>query len=100
MYTKTDYVRAVEEFNSVRSFNIMLPKSNDHMYKLLAEKFTERIRVAKDHLEKYEHFRKAGFVDNTISTELCNFVVHINQITNLVKDIDEPMASLEFEKSD
>lgn len=99
MYTKTDYVRAVEEFNSVKSFNIILPKSND-MYKLLAEKFTDQIKIAKEHLEKYESLRKAGYVDRMISTELCNFVVHINQITNLVKDINEPMASLEFEKSD
>lgn len=99
MYTKTDYVKAVDEFNSVKSFNIILPKSND-MYKLLAEKFTDQIKFAKEHLEKYEFLRKAGFVDRTISNELCNFVVHINQITNGVKDINEPMASLEFEKSD
>ena len=99
MYNKTDYVRAVEEFNSIKSFNIVLPKSND-MYKQLANKFTDQIRVAKDHLEKYEFLRKAGFGDRTISNELCNFVVHINQITNGVKDINEPMALLEFEKSD
>lgn len=98
MYNKTDYVRAVEEFNSIKSFNIVLPKSND-MYKQLANKFTDQIRVAKDHLEKYEFLRKAGFADKMISNELCNFVVHINQITNGMKDINEPMASLEFEKS-
>lgn len=94
MYTKQDYITAVEEFNSLKSFNIVLPRDND-MFKTLAKKFTKQIREYKDNLETYEHFRKNGFVDNNISTDICSFVVHVNQITNNIKDIDEPIVSFE-----
>lgn len=94
MYTKQDYIAAVEEFNSLKSFNIVLPRDNE-MFKSLANKFTKQIREYKDNLETYEHFRKNGFVDNSISTDICSFVVHINQIANYIKNIDEPIVSFE-----
>ena len=101
MYTKADYIGAVHAFNNVKSFNIMLPDKefeNDELYnefyEQLADQFTDKIMKMRSILEIYEDCRKRGIVNNGTSSEICVFVVHINQVTNNFKSFDDPIASL------
>ena len=102
MYTKADYISAVNAFNNVKSFNIMLPDDeefeNDELYnefyEQLADQFTDKIMKMKSILEIYEDYRKRGIIDNGTSSEICAFVVHVNQVTNNFKSFDDPIASL------
>jgi hypothetical protein len=103
MYTKEDYISAVNAFNSVRSFNIMLPDYEDfeddelydEFHEQLADQFTDKIMKMKSILEIYEDYRKRGIVDNDTSSEICAFVVHVNQVTNNFKSFDDPIASFD-----
>lgn len=93
-YTKQDYINAVKDFNAVNSFQLLLPDDDEEdMYTRLAIRFTKIVKDMKIRLEKYEIGRKNGTTDIAISTSICAFVVHINQITNHVKQIDEPIAT-------
>lgn len=89
--SKEDYINAVKGFNSLESFHIVLP-DDEQLYDQLAKYYTDNIKNITDLLETYETYRKKGMVDNDISTRLCAFVVHINQISKKVKRIDEPMV--------
>ena len=83
-----NYKLAVQEFNSIKSFNIVLP-DNDVLYDKLS-KYTDVMLKFKDLLSKYETMREStGEADNDVSTEICRFVVHINQLTNEVKNFEE-----------
>lgn len=83
-----NYKLAVQEFNSVKSFNIMLPE-NVTLYDKLS-KYTDVMLKFKGLLARYENMRKStGEADNDVSTEICRFVVHINQLTNEVKNFEE-----------
>jgi len=90
-----NYKLAVQEFNSIKSFNIVLPE-NVALYDKLC-KYTDVMLKLKDILSKYEIIRKStGEVDNDVSTEICRFVVHINQLTNEVKKFEENDMYLYF----
>jgi|UniRef100_A0A6C0BPQ2 hypothetical protein len=103
MYTKEDYISAVNAFNDLKSFNIILPdrlldgegdeELYDGFYEQLADRFTDKIMKVKTILEIYEVYRKRGIVKNEISTDICAFVVHVNQVTNKLKSFDDPVAS-------
>ena len=103
MYTKKDYISAVNAFNNVKSFNIMLPDYEDfeddelydEFHEQLVDQFTDKIMKMKSILEIYEDYRKRGIVDNDTSSEICAFVVHVNQVTNNYKSFDDPIASFD-----
>lgn len=103
MYTKKDYISAVNAFNNVKSFNIMLPDYEDfeddelynEFHEQLADQFTDDLMKMKERLEIYEEYRKLGIVDNAISSNICAFVVHVNQVTNNFKSFDDPIASFD-----
>ena len=78
------YKQAIDEFNVVKSFNIMYPE-NDSLYEKLA-KYTNAVNINKTYLSNYEVARKLGDVNESISTDICKFVVHINQLTNEIKE--------------
>ena len=100
MYTKDDYISAVNAFNNLKSFNIMLPDHDDYeddelyneFYEQLADQFTKDIMNIKARLEIYEDYRKRGVVDNSVSNQICAFVVHVNQVTNNFKSFDDPIV--------
>jgi hypothetical protein len=104
MYTKEDYISAVNAFNDLKSFNIILPERlldggdqdeelYNEFYEKLADQFTDEIMKMKSILEIYEVYRKKGIVKNEISTDICAFVVHVNQVTNNLKSFDDPIVS-------
>jgi hypothetical protein len=84
------YITAVNRFNSLKSFNIVLPKNEEKLNYLT--KYTTAINDFTDLLHLYENKRLNGDANNDESKEesnhICKFVVHINQITNDVKPFD------------
>jgi hypothetical protein len=116
------YIRAVKKFNSIQSFQIILPSVT--LYKTITESeddeneyeeylikceeklnqlaplFTNVIKDLKMDLEVYEAYRsKYGkYRDAHMKkqvNDICMHVVHINQITACVKDITEPLCLFE-----
>lgn len=95
------YVDAVTNFNALGSFQICLPHADsivdNTIYNAfllnLANKFTDKIEKsmipALKKLEKHRN-KKMVYTDMNKSNEICRFVVHLNQITNLLKPIDAP----------
>ena len=81
------YRKAVDEFNDVKSFNIMYP-NDESLHKKLS-KYTNAVNIYKTYLYNYEESRKQGKFDEHISTDICKFVVHINQLTNQIKDFSD-----------
>lgn len=77
------YKQAIDEFNDVKSFNIMYP-NKDSLYEKLS-KYTNAVNIYKTYLYNYEEARKLGDINESISTDICKFVVHINQLTNEIK---------------
>ena len=77
------YKQAIDEFNDVKSFNIMYPK-DDSLYEKLA-KYTNAVNIYKTYLSNYEKARRLGDINENISTDICKFVVHINHLTNEMK---------------
>ena len=77
------YKNAINGFNDLKSFNIMYPE-NDSLYEKLA-KYTNAVNIYKTYLYNYEKARKLGDINESISTDICKFVVHINQLTNEIK---------------
>lgn len=78
------YKKAVDEFNDVKSFNIIYP-DDDSLYEKLS-KYTNAVNIYKIYLYNYEKARKMGDINEYISTDICKFVVHINQLTNKIKE--------------
>ena len=84
-----NYMLAVDSFNSLRSFNIFYPDDDEDINNQLI-KYTNVIHTYVYFLKLYQnHCNITGTVDNEISTTICAFVVHINQLTNKLKDYDE-----------
>ena len=104
MYTKEDYISAVNAFNNLKSFNIMLPEHDEYQdnelynefYEQLADQLTDDIMDMRVRLEIYEDYRKRGIMDHGISSQICAFVVHVNQITNNFKSFDDPIVSFDY----
>lgn len=78
------YKKAIDDFNDVKSFNIMYP-DDDSLYKMLS-KYTNAVHIYKTYLLNYEKARHEGDTNVSISTDICKFVVHINQLTNEIKE--------------
>ncbi len=78
------YKKAIDDFNDVKSFNIMYP-DDDSLYKKLS-KYTNAVHIYKTYLLNYEKARHEGDTNVSISTDICKFVVHINQLTNKMKE--------------
>lgn len=84
-----DYIISVDEFNSLKSFNIFYPDDDlDLNNKLL--KYKKVIDTYTYFLKLYQNYcNKTGCIDSEISYNICTFVVHINQLTYKLKNFDE-----------
>lgn len=84
------YITSVNKFNSLKSFNIVLPK-NKAKYDILT-KYTTVVDDFTDLLHLYENKRRNGDAYNDESREesnhICRFVIHMNQLTNDVIPFD------------
>tara|TARA_Y100000389_G_scaffold198753_1_gene235830 strand:+ start:5078 stop:5332 length:255 start_codon:yes stop_codon:yes gene_type:complete len=84
MFTKQDYLDVVHTFNKYNGFKIVLPK-HDHVYDTLVPYTTELLNLIKD-VDRYENIRKQGFSDDHLATEIGLTVLHINKISNGIKN--------------
>jgi len=82
-----EYKQAVGNFNSMKSFNIMYPE-NESLYEQLS-KYTTVVNIYGNYLRNYEKVRKQGLIDEKVSRDICKFVVHINQLTNEIKEFSK-----------
>jgi hypothetical protein len=101
------YLHAVSKFNALKSFQIFLPHNNNDLIDNteydaflldIAKRFTDKIEnimiPALVILQKHRNKRNE-YTDMEKSNEICKFVVHLNQITNMLKHIDAPEISFE-----
>lgn len=82
--SKENYINAINEFNSVKSFNMLLPTNESYYEKLIP--YTNDIVNLKQELVNLEKNRKCGLFDIKHSNEICLFVVHINQVSNGIRE--------------
>lgn len=81
---KENYINAINEFNNVKSFNILLPKEEEYYKELIP--YTDNIISLTQELADLERRRQYGFSnENKLSSEICLFVVHLNQVSNGIK---------------
>jgi hypothetical protein len=102
---KQDYVNAVNAFNKVGCFQIVLPSEKllqEHVREAIYEQFAARsmdtiVYSAARLLDEYEAYRKLHnkYPDIKAVNDICMLVVHLNQISNGVKGVDEPMTTFE-----
>lgn len=84
MFTKQDYLNVVHTFNAYNGFKIVLPK-HDHVYDTLVSYTAELLDLIKD-VDRYENIREQGFSDDHLATEIGLTVLHINKISNGIKN--------------
>lgn len=77
---KEAYVRAVNRFNSINGFEILLPREEDRYAALTT--YTETINNLIKDVIRYENIRKQGFSDDHLATEIGLVVFEINELSN------------------
>jgi hypothetical protein len=81
---KENYINAINEFNSIKSFNMLLPTKEAYYEKLIP--YTDDIVSLTQELTNLEKNRKCGLFNIKHSNEICLFVVHINQVSNGIRE--------------
>ena len=81
---KENYINAINEFNSIKSFNMLLPAKEAYYEKLIP--YTDDIVSLTQELTNLEKNRKCGLFNIKHSNEICLFVVYINQVSNGIRE--------------
>jgi hypothetical protein len=80
----SDYITAVNKFNAIKSFNMVLPKEDKYYEKLIP--YIDEIYYFAQELEDLEEKRRNGIINLKRANKICLFVVHMNQVSNGVRE--------------